>query len=102
MSQPTKITEQEFSEIRLLQGKFQELIFKLGTLQVEKMELDRAVTAFVEKEKKLKDEWVSLQKLEEGLLDKVVQKYGEGNLNMADGTFTPIATPAAAPPPKPS
>lgn len=89
MSQPIKLTEQEFSEIKLLQGKFQETILKLGTLGVEKMELDRAVTEFVEREKKLKDEWLALQKLEEGLIDKVIQKYGEGNLNMSDGTFTP-------------
>ena len=88
MSQTIKITESEFSEIKMLQGKFQESIFKLGSLQVEKMELDRLVTVFVEKEKKLKEEWISLQKLEQGLLDKLVQKYGEGNLNMTDGTFT--------------
>jgi hypothetical protein len=88
MSQTIKITESEFSEIKMLQGKFQESIFKLGSLQVEKMELDRLVTDFVEKEKKLKEEWISLQKLEQGLLDKLVQKYGEGNLNMTDGTFT--------------
>ncbi|HQI45157.1 MAG TPA: hypothetical protein PLC59_03795 [Bacteroidales bacterium] len=88
MSQTIKITESEFSEIKMLQGKFQESIFKLGSLQVEKMELDRLVTDFVEKEKKLKEEWISLQKLEQGLLDKLIQKYGEGNLNMTDGTFT--------------
>lgn len=97
MSQPIKLTEQEFSEIKLLQGKFQETILKLGTLGVEKMELDRAVTEFVEREKKLKDEWLALQKLEEGLIDKVIQKYGEGNLNMSDGTFTP-----KSPPPSPT
>jgi len=97
MSQPTKITEAEFSEIKMLQGKFQELIFKMGNLQVEKMELDRLVTNFVDNEKKLKDEWGSLQKLEQGLLDKIIQKYGEGNLNMADGTFTSSAPPTAPP-----
>ena len=89
MSQPIKITEAELSEIRMLQGKFQESIFKLGNLQIEKMELDRMVTEFVEKEKTLKDEWNSLQKLEQGLLDKIVKTYGEGNLNMTDGTFSP-------------
>lgn len=97
MSQPIKLTEQEFSEIKLLQGKFQETILKLGTLGVEKMELDRAVTEFVEREKKLKDEWLALQKLEEGLIDKVIQKYGEGNLNMSDGTFTPKSPPPSPP-----
>lgn len=94
MSQQIKITEQELAEIRMLQSRFQESIFKLGNLQVEKMQLDAAVTEFVEKEKRLKEEWISLQKLEQGLLDKVVKKYGEGNLNMNDGTFTQNVPPA--------
>ena len=91
MSQPIKITESDLAEIKMLQGKFQEIIYKLGTLGVEKIELDRRVTEFVDNEKKLKEEWVSLQKMEQGLLDKIVKTYGEGNLNMTDGTFTPTA-----------
>lgn len=96
MSQIKKLTDAEFSEIKMLQGKFQESIFKLGNLQVEKMELDRLVTQFVENEKKLKEEWQTLQKLERSLLDKIIEKYGEGNLNMVDGTFVstaPMVTP---------
>lgn len=89
MSQPIKITESELAEIRMLQGKFQETIFKLGNLQVEKMQLDAAVTEFVEKEKRLKEDWSNLQKMEQGILDKIIKNYGEGNLNMNDGTFTP-------------
>ncbi len=89
MSQPIKITDGELAEIRMLQSKFQESIMKLGTLGAEKIELDRLVTEFVEKEKTLKEEWLGLQKLEQGLLDKIIKTYGEGNLNMNDGTFTP-------------
>ena len=88
MSETKKITESELAEIKMLQSKFQESIFKLGNLQVEKMELDRLVNEFVDKEKKLKDEWINLQKMEQSLLDKIVKNYGEGNLNMVDGTFT--------------
>jgi len=92
MSQPIKITESELAEIKMLQSKFQESIFKLGNLQVEKMELDRLVGEFVEKEKSLKEEWANLQKMERSLLDKVVQVYGEGNLNIIDGTFNSSQT----------
>ena len=88
MSQTKKITESEFSEIKLLQSKFQEIIFKLGNLGVEKIELDRMVSEFVEKEKNLKNEWTTIQKLEHTLLDKMIKTYGIGNLNMTDGTFT--------------
>jgi regulator of replication initiation timing len=85
----TKISEAEFAEIKMLQGKFQEMILKFGNLQIEKMELDRMVGEFVENEKTLKSEWTNIQKLEETLMDKIVQKYGNGNLNMVDGSFSP-------------
>lgn len=87
-----KIDDASYSEIKMLQGKFQELIFKFGNLGIEKLELDRLVTEFVAKEKNLRDEWTNLQKLEKSLMDTIVQKYGEGNLNMKDGTFTPTTS----------
>lgn len=97
MSQPIKITEAEFSEIRSLQDKFHDLTFRMGHLGFEKIELDRMVDAFVEKEKKLKDELFALQKSENDLLDKMIKTYGEGNLNMADGTFMQTSPPPAPP-----
>ena len=90
MNDIQKITESELAEIKMLQSKFQETIFKLGNLQVEKMELDRLVTGYIDREKSLKEEWVSIQKMEQTLLDKIMKNHGEGNLNNTDGTFTPI------------
>ena len=82
MSQPIKVAESEIAEINMLQKKFQEIIIMLGNLQVEKMELE-------EKERKLKEEWASLKKLDANVLDRIIKTYGEGSLNMDDGTFTP-------------
>lgn len=84
-----KISDDYLAEVKMLQGKFQEMVFKFGNLGIEKLELDRLVTEFVAKEKGLKDEWTNLQKLEKDLMDKIVQKHGEGNLDLKDGTFTP-------------
>jgi len=89
MNQPVKITDAELAEIKMLQTKFQDTLGKFGLLGVEKMNFDRAVAEHIEKEKKTKEEWVTLQKMEQDLLDKIVKTYGTGNLNMADGTFTP-------------
>ena len=89
MNEIKKITEAELAEIKMLQAKFQETIFKLGNLQIEKMELDRLLTDFIAKEKQSKEDWINLQKMERDLLDKIVKTYGEGNLNMNDGTFAP-------------
>lgn len=89
MNEPIKIDEKYLSEVKMLQSKFQESIFKLGNLQVEKMELDRFVNDFIEKEKKLKEEWINLQTMEKDLIDKISKTYGDGSLNMSDGTFAP-------------
>ncbi len=96
MSNTIKIDDSTMAEIRLLQEKYQEIINKLGYLQVEKMQLDRLVNEFVEKEKKLKEDWSNIQKLDQGVLDKIVKTFGEGNLNLADGTFTPTEKKIAA------
>jgi len=91
------------AEIKMLQSRFQETVYKMGNLYVEKMGLDAAVEEFVGREKALKEEWASLQKLERGLLDKIVATYGEGNLNMQDGTFVPTSpTPSPSPVPTPA
>jgi regulator of replication initiation timing len=100
MSQPIKITDAEFSEIRKLQEKFHEMVIKMGSLQFEKMELDQTISDFVEREKKLREEWLTLKKQDEGLRDKIVTTYGEGSLNMENGTFIPAAT--SPPTPQPS
>jgi hypothetical protein len=87
-----KISEAELAEVKMLQSKFQAMVFKFGELQIEKMELDRMVSEFVAKEKGLKEGWQNLQKLEQDLIDTIIKKYGEGNLNMNDGTFTPTVS----------
>lgn len=89
MDNVTKITESELAELRMLGGKFQDTVMELGKLGVEKMELDQLVADFVQKEKNLKEQWVNLQKMEKELMDNIIQKYGEGNLNINDGSFTP-------------
>ena len=88
MSQTVKLSDSKMAEIRLLQGKFQELHLKFGTLYLEKMHIDQLTVDFLEKEKNCKDEWENIKKLEKGLLDDIIKTYGEGSLNLNDGTFT--------------
>ena len=86
---PIKIKDTELAEIKTLQSKFQALHSKFGDVGIEKIQLDAAIADFIEREKKIKEEFASLQKAEQDLLDRFVKTYGEGNLNMNDGTFTP-------------
>lgn len=95
--QVKKIDEAILAEIRLLKGKFEELTFKLGNLQVEKMELDQFITSCDDREKKLKEEWASIKKLDVELRDRIVAKYGTGRLDPENGTFIPDPAAVIAP-----
>jgi hypothetical protein len=88
MSQSIQFSTEEMAEINLLRTKFQEKMFQFGELYLHRMELDRAVRDLVDKEKKAQEEYINLQKMESELLDKIVKKYGEGNLDLTNGTFT--------------
>ena len=85
----TKLKDQELIEIKDLQSKIQETIIKLGKLQVDKMDLDAAVADYLANEKSLKEHWTTLQRNEKELLQKILTNYGEGSLNIVDGTFSP-------------
>ena len=89
MSQPIKFSTDEMAEVNLLRTKFQEKMFHFGELYLHRMELDHAIRNLAEREKKQQEEYINLQKMESEFLEKIVKKYGEGNLNISDGTFTP-------------
>jgi hypothetical protein len=89
MSEPIKMTEDELSEVRMLQNKFAERVQQFGHLYLEKMQVQEAVDKITKKEGELQNEWKNLQKLENDLIDKVIKKYGEGQLDLKAGVFIP-------------
>lgn len=93
MSEPVKLAENELAEVRMLQGKFQEKTFQLGQLYLQKMQVESHIKAVTDQEAKLRDEWATLQKLENEFVEKLLQKYGEGSLDLKDGLFVPEKKP---------
>jgi phage host-nuclease inhibitor protein Gam len=89
MLQPIKIKDTELAAIKAHQERVQKTIYGFGNLQLEKLELDRLIADHIARENKLKEEWANIQKSEQDLLDGFIKSYGEGNLNVSDGTFIP-------------
>jgi hypothetical protein len=89
MSETLKFTDDEVKEIRFLQNKFQEKLIKFGQIQLETIELEDRLLLLKNEQIRLKNEYLSLQKTEQELMDKLTDKYGEGSLNLKEGTFTP-------------
>jgi len=89
MSEPIKMSDNEVAEIKLLQEKFQRKTLDMGLLYLEKMQLDEIIKNLTNKEQSLRDDWESLKKLENELIDKLIKKYGEGALDLNKGMFVP-------------
>jgi len=84
-----KITDNEIMEVKLLQDKFQQKIFELGRLYLQKLQIESTSRNIVDQE------WVPLQKMENELMDKLLKKYGEGALDLGAGTFIPEKKPTS-------
>lgn len=89
MANPVKITDEELGELNKLKDDIQRNIFDLGELYLEKMELDHLYKTLSDKEGGLRNKISEFKKRESELMDKILKKYGEGGLNIKDGTFTP-------------
>lgn len=93
MSDVIKFTEEEMQEIASLQAKYQQKILELGQVQLATVDLEQAGKNLADRKEKVLGEWKEIQKEEESLMSKLATKYGNGSLNLKDGTFKPA--PAA-------
>lgn len=86
---PIKFAQEELTSIKTLQDNFKNILIKFGELGIERIMLENQIKELTTIENTLKNEYLNLQTSEESLLDSFTKKYGEGSLNMKDGTFTP-------------
>ena len=88
MSDVIKFTDEELQSIAKLQSDYQQSIFALGQIDLEKTNAEQQLKLLTEKREKVFENWKNLQKQESDLLNSLSQKYGEGTLSLKDGTFT--------------
>ena len=89
MSDVTKFTDEELQSIAKLQSEYQQSIFALGQIDLEKTNAEQQLKLLTEQREKIFENWKNLQKQESDLLNSLSAKYGEGTLTIKDGTFTP-------------
>jgi len=53
------------------------------------MSIEQAIKELNEAETKAREDYQSLQKDEEKMIETLSSKYGDGSLSLKDGTFTP-------------
>jgi len=91
MSDVIKFTEQEMQSIAQLQNDYQQHIFSLGQIDLEKTDLEQQLQELLSKRTEIFNNWKKTQQDENNLLSTLSQKYGDGSLSLKDGTFKPLA-----------
>jgi DnaJ-domain-containing protein 1 len=84
-----KLDREHLEEIQTLRDTFAKNANTLGNIAIELHLLTRQLEAMNAEQDKYLDQFESLRKQESDLLDKMRERYGEGQINIADGTFTP-------------
>ncbi len=91
MSDIVKFTEEEIQSIAKLQSDYQQSIYTLGQLDLEKTDLQLQLDEITKKRTEIYDNWKKLQQQEVNILNSLSRKYGDGSLNLKDGTFRRIS-----------
>jgi hypothetical protein len=90
MSDVIKFTDEEMVSIAKLQNDYQQSIYMLGQIDLEKTDLEQQLKDLNTRRNEIFENWKKTQQDENNLLSTLSQKYGDGSLSLKDGTFKPI------------
>ena len=95
--QEVKFTEEEMLQINELREAYVNLQNTFGQLKVNRIRFEQQMTDFDALETTTKRQFLENQDKERGFVNTINKKYGDGNLDLNSGVFTP-APPAAETP----
>ena len=89
MAEEAKFTEDEMKEIETLQQTYIGLQNSLGQLGVARIRLENQVNDLNSNEEQIRKQFSDTQVKERDFVDSINKKYGDGNLDLNTGVFTP-------------
>jgi hypothetical protein len=84
-----KLDMEHLDEIQTLRDEFVKNTNILGNIAIERHVTEMRLKTIDSEEQRYLDQFENLQKQESTLLEKMRERYGEGQINIAEGTFTP-------------
>lgn len=84
-----KLDKQHVEAIQDIRDAFARNAQRLGNLVLERTYHEKVAAGLREQEAQAVAEFDALQQEEAELIEKMRERYGDGQINLADGTFTP-------------
>tara|TARA_Y100000310_G_C20353864_1_gene655685 strand:+ start:328 stop:639 length:312 start_codon:yes stop_codon:yes gene_type:complete len=92
MVEEVKFTEDEMKQINDLQQVYINLQNVLGQFSVNRIRLEQQLNDLDEGENNVTIQFTENQTRERDFVDQINKKYGDGNLDLTSGVFTPKPT----------
>jgi len=87
-----KFTPEEMTEVSKLQETYVTLQNGLGQIGVNRIRVEQQLTDIDSAEETIRANFVENQNKEREFVDSINKKYGDGNLDITSGVFTPRPT----------
>lgn len=84
-----KLDKEHLEAIEKLRSNFAEVSSYIGNISIEKHLAKRQVEQLESRENELMNQFNQLQQEESKLIETLKERYGNGEINIAEGTFTP-------------
>lgn len=86
-----KLDKEHLEKIQTLRDEFAKITSIVGNIAIEEIVLKRQLTNLEQEREQFINQITDLQQQEQQLIEKMRARYGEGQINIAEGTFTPDA-----------
>jgi chromosome segregation ATPase len=83
-----KLDKEHLEEIQSLREQFASISNILGSISIEEFSLQRQLEHVRSEQERFMQQYYELQEKEQQSIDKLRTHYGDGQINIADGTFT--------------
>ena len=90
MATTKKIEKEDLESINNIRAEYSDNSMNLGLVTVDEYNINLQLDQINAAKKQLFDGLESLKKQEFELIDKLKEKYGDGQINIDEGTFTSI------------
>ena len=87
MEELINLTKEELKSIREIQKEYTENVYKLGQLQIDYVEMSKRIE---EEKHRIFKRLEELKISENTVIDSLTRKYGDGTLNIKEGTYKPV------------
>ena len=84
-----KLAQEELDAVKQLQQKYTDVILRIGQNSLQMNSVESTLDELKEKREALTQEHQLLQKNEQEVVKSLTDKYGNGNLDVDSGIFTP-------------